>query len=76
MAKLTNETINKLLANDKYMRRIGLSVGIEARSVRIHLRQNKENGILTKYTALDCIKDLLRYSSLEYAIDRSNEEIL
>jgi uncharacterized protein (UPF0128 family) len=65
MTKLKNN-ISIILKNDPdYRRLLSDSIGIGERAVIYNLQENKENGTLTKYNALCCIKNILHAKTLE-----------
>jgi hypothetical protein len=65
MTKLKNH-IPVILKNDPdYRRLVGDSIGIGERAVIQNLQENRENGTLTKYNALCCIKNILHAKTLE-----------
>jgi hypothetical protein len=72
MTRLKNNILIILKNDPDYRRLVGDSIGIGERAVIQNLQENKENGTLTKYNALCCIKDILHAASLEelLTIDR------
>jgi hypothetical protein len=65
MTKLKNNILLILKNDPDYRRLLSDSIGIGERAVIQNLQENKENGTLTKYNALCCIKKLLHTTTFE-----------
>jgi hypothetical protein len=74
MAKLNTETVNKILAVQRFKTALALELGLAEQTIVFHLKRNKKNSTLTTIDALECMRDLLNYKDIHQCLDLMNKE--
>jgi hypothetical protein len=70
MAKLKSEVVKKLKKTPEYRMKLALSMNLSEYAVMYNLNKNNDNNSLTKIDALHCIKELLKFDTIEQLLEK------
>ncbi|MDR1897264.1 MAG: hypothetical protein LBR10_10795 [Prevotellaceae bacterium] len=70
MARLKSEVVKKLKKTPEYRMKLALSMNLSEYGVMYNLNKNNDNNSLTKIDALQCIKELLKFDTIEQLLEK------